>query len=231
MRTIHLAILACLMTLSGLHNAQAEKWTVYGNARFGTFADYPAERFAALPPPEDGDGQIFQAHDGATLTISGSYNIDNDTPASYETSLRQGTRSDDTSVTYRATGKDWLALSGIRGNNVFYEKYLFRGDIIHAMVLTYPRSLETAYRGAHRAVPARPQGPCRRQMLFWMQTKIAPREEEQLRHETHSPGNGSWAWSYPLTSPTRCFRTGSRPFRRCFGPRVQAASRLERRSI
>jgi hypothetical protein len=145
MRTIHLAILAGLMTLTGLRSAQAEKWTIYGNAHFGTFADYPAERFAALPPPDNGDGQMFQARDGATLTIFGGYNINDETPTSYEASLRPGPSDKDTRVTYRATGKDWLVLSGLRGTNIFYEKELFRGDIIHSMVLTYPQSLKVTY--------------------------------------------------------------------------------------
>jgi hypothetical protein len=145
MRTIYRAILFCLMTLAGPANAWAENWTVYGNARFGTWADYPAQRFTALPPPENGDGQTFKARDGATLTIFGRYNINDETPASYEADLRLGTDGDKTSVTYRARGKDWLVLSGTRGNDVFYEKSLFRGDIVHSMSLTYPQSLTTTY--------------------------------------------------------------------------------------
>ncbi len=145
MRTIQLAILACLMTLTGPLSAQAEKWATYGNARFGAWADYPAERFVALPPPENGDGQAFKARDGASLTIYGGYNINDETPASYEASLYPGKDDDKTKVTYRAKGTDWLVLSGTRGNDVFYEKYLFREDIIHAMILTYPQSLKTTY--------------------------------------------------------------------------------------
>jgi hypothetical protein len=36
-------------------------------------------------------------------------------------------------------------LSGTRGSNIFYEKYLFRGDLIHGMVMTYPQSLKAEY--------------------------------------------------------------------------------------
>jgi hypothetical protein len=145
MRTILLAILVGLTILTGLVSAQAEKWAVYGNPRFGTFVNYPAKRFTALPPPENGDGQIFATRDGATLTISGGYNSNDETPASYEASLRAGTGGDGAKVIYRASRRDRLVLSGIRGGVVFYEKYLFKGDVIHTMILTYPQALKTIY--------------------------------------------------------------------------------------
>ncbi len=48
-------------------------------------------------------------------------------------------------MTYRASGADWLALSGLRGSDIFYEKYLFRRDIIVGMALTYPQRLKAEY--------------------------------------------------------------------------------------
>jgi len=145
MRMMHLAILACLLMVTGLTSAGAANWTLYANPRFGTFAEYPTGRFAALPPPENGDGQNFQARDGATLAIYGANNIENASPIAYEAFLRSGDANGYANVTYRANGTDWLVLSGIRGSNIFYEKYLFKGDLIHAMVITYPQSLKTYY--------------------------------------------------------------------------------------
>ncbi len=145
MRLMRFLILTGLLTLTGLATARAENWTVYANPRFGTFADYPSERFHALRPPENGDGQSFQARDGATLAIFGGYNVENASPAAYEASLRADDESGYAHVTYRANGDDWLVLSGIRGDNIFYEKYLFKGDVIHGMVLTYPQSLKRDY--------------------------------------------------------------------------------------
>jgi hypothetical protein len=145
MRLLAMAMLAFLAILPRPAGAAAEKWTHYANPRFGTFAEYPSGRFEALPPPENGDGQSFKARDGAALAIFGSNNIDDFTPASYETFLRSGDGGNYAHVTYRASGDDWLVLSGLRGNDVFYEKYLFRGDITHGLVVTYPQTLKAEY--------------------------------------------------------------------------------------
>jgi len=139
------AILASLLMLTGLANARAEKWVMYANPRFGTFAEYPADRFHKLRPPDDGDGQSFETRDGATLAVFGSNNIDDDSPAAYEADLRAWDKAGYAHVTYEASGGDWLVLSGTRGNNIFYEKYLFKGDLIHGMVVTYPQLLKTEY--------------------------------------------------------------------------------------
>ncbi len=144
MRLLALAMLALFMVLPRPVGA-AEKWTQYANPRFGTHADYPSARFKPLPPPDNGDGQSFKASDGANLLIFGHYNIDESTPASYETFLRSDDDRNYAHVTYRASGKGWLALSGLRGGDVFYEKYVFAGDVIHAVVMTYPQARKAEY--------------------------------------------------------------------------------------
>ena len=128
--------------------AAAETWKLYVNDRFGTAAEYPADRFRPGPPPDNGDGQRFTAADGAEFRIFASYNVDNYTPAQQETFLRSA-GSDYTDVIYRATGKNSLVLSGYRGDSIFYEKYIFaKGKdlgVVHALVLTYPRDTKAIY--------------------------------------------------------------------------------------
>jgi hypothetical protein len=145
MRLLKRAIFACLLTLTSLSCAQAENWTVYGNPRFGVFAEYPADLFQPLPPPENGDGLSFRSRDGASLAIFGSNNIDGASPAAYESSLRSGGGDDYANVTYRASGAGWLVLSGLRGSDIFYEKYLFSRDLVLGMVMTYPQALKAEY--------------------------------------------------------------------------------------
>jgi hypothetical protein len=125
----------------------AESWKLYVNARYGTAAEYPADRFHPGRPPDNGDGQAFTAADGAELRIFAHWNIDDDRPGNYETSLRSGD-SDYADVTYRATGNNWLVLSGNRGASIFYEKYIFtkgKNSAIHALTVTYPRDAKAAY--------------------------------------------------------------------------------------
>lgn len=140
-----IAPIAALLLL-GLASAvvAAESWKTYANPRFGTFAEYPADRFHPLPPPENGDGQSYSAADGATLAIFGSYNVENWTPAGYEKMIRAN-GSEYADVSYRASGADWLVLSGSRGENIYYERYLFVGDEIHGVVIAYPRAAKASY--------------------------------------------------------------------------------------
>jgi hypothetical protein len=140
--------LAGLLLVAFGWQAEAETCRTYQNARYGTVAEYPADRFHPEPPPANNDGRRFTSSDGAELAIFASLNVDDDTPAQHEAFLRSGSQ-DYSHVTYRATGSNWLALSGYRGDLIFYEKYIFaKGrDIgtIHALVVSYPRASKTLY--------------------------------------------------------------------------------------
>jgi hypothetical protein len=148
MRSKIIRFLAGLLLLAGAREAAAETWRVYANARYGTVAEYPADRFRPGRPPDNGDGQGFTAKDGAELSIFGGLNINNDTPATYEQFLRSS-GTDYQNVTYRASGGNWLVLSGYRDDTIFYEKYLFaKGKdvgVIHGLVVTYPRQAKAVY--------------------------------------------------------------------------------------
>jgi hypothetical protein len=143
-----LAILAGLLLVAPAQEAAAETWKLYVNDRFGTAAEYPADRFHPGRPPDNSDGQSFTADDGATLAIFAHFNVDNDKPAHYEAVLRNGS-SDYSGVTYRATGNNWLVLSGYRGDSIFYEKYIFaKGKdlgVVHALVVTYRSDTKAIY--------------------------------------------------------------------------------------
>jgi hypothetical protein len=143
-----MAILAGLLLVFPVPKAAAETWKLYVNDRYGTAAEYPADRFHPGRPPDNSDGQSFTADDGAALAIFAHLNVDNDKPSHYEAVLRSGS-SDYSDVTYRATGHNWLVLSGYRGDSIFYEKYIFaKGKdigVIHALVVTYRRETKAIY--------------------------------------------------------------------------------------
>jgi len=143
-----IAILVGPLLFAPVPEAAAETWKLYVNARYGTAAEYPADRFHPGSPPDNGDGQAFTTADGAELRIFAHWNVDNYTPAEQETFLRSA-GSDYTDVTYRATGKNWLVLSGNRGDSIFYEKYIFakakNDGVIHALTVTYRRDTKPVY--------------------------------------------------------------------------------------
>jgi hypothetical protein len=56
-----LGLLAGLLLIAVAREAAAETWKLYVNARYGTVAEYPADRFRPGHPPANGDGQRFTA--------------------------------------------------------------------------------------------------------------------------------------------------------------------------
>jgi hypothetical protein len=87
------------------------------------------------PPPENGDGQTFHTADGrAELSIYGSYNIDGERPEDYvqrHVSLRD--------VTYKKIGADFYAVSGTRGEAIYYERCNFPNhDVLTCFYVSYP---------------------------------------------------------------------------------------------
>jgi serine/threonine-protein kinase len=122
-----------------------DRWTTYRNTRFGTSIEYP-DRFRPGRPPDNNDGQGFAASDGATLRVWGSLNIDHLDIKALEADISQnGERGD--RITYRASGRNWFVLSGTRGDNLFYARYLLshRGEVENAFEIVYPAALAASY--------------------------------------------------------------------------------------
>lgn len=142
-----IVVLALLFCLAGAALADSfirlgDGWQTYINARYGTQLDYPADVFAPGIPPENGDGLQFRSPD-ATLEVFAFQNIDHDLPATLKRRLVGGAGY--ANVTYSPQGENWLVLSGLRGETVFYEKYLFRGSVVHAFGLEFTESAKPRY--------------------------------------------------------------------------------------
>lgn len=143
-------LVGIFVTLLGLSlpavSAKSESWRIYTNPRFGSAVEYP-ERFHPLPPPENGDGQAFEASDGGQLSISGSHNINDDTPESFERFLRESADNAYADVKYRAIGPNWLVLSGLRNGKLYYDRVLFdhRSNTIHHLAISYPPDQRQSY--------------------------------------------------------------------------------------
>jgi hypothetical protein len=122
-----------------------EKWKTYSNDRFGTSISYPA-RFKPGRPPDNNDGQSFTADDGAELAVWGSFNVLEEDVAGLEASRRENLKADE-KITYRAAGKNWLVLSGTRGDRLFYTRYLLshRNEVENAFEISYPAVLAATY--------------------------------------------------------------------------------------
>lgn len=126
--------------------AVARDWKDYGNARFGYSICYPADLMTAQPEADNGDGRVFTGRSGASLRVWGSYNAaEEDIDAIVAGVTGSG------KVTYRSASKDWVAVSGRKGGEIFYAKILLQKDKAGAIettksfVLTYPAKEAATY--------------------------------------------------------------------------------------
>lgn len=117
-------------------------WQTYVNGRFGTSISYPADIFTPGDAPENGDGQRFDGGESA-LEVFAWENLDGESALSLKQRL-VGTEGY-TEVTYSPTGPNWLVLSGYRGEDIFYEKYFFRGDTVHGFGMEFPEGEKPFY--------------------------------------------------------------------------------------
>jgi len=131
-------LLKALLVLAAFAPAEAHRWTLYLNPRFGTRLLYPAEMFGRGVESENGDGITLRAPDGATLAIFGRWNIDGESPAGFVRTLTGSPEY--RSLRYRLVRPGFAVLSGERGGRIYYERYAFAGPTgaIHGFVLEYP---------------------------------------------------------------------------------------------
>lgn len=116
--------------------AQADSFRRYRNDRFGTVADVPAGwRMSAAP--ENDDGRVFTSPDeSAEVIVSGGFAA---LPLDEEFALRLKPDSGET-IDYKRRGRDWLVVSGRKGDRIFYRKALLGcgGTVWHSISLDYP---------------------------------------------------------------------------------------------
>ncbi|MER0239347.1 hypothetical protein [Fulvimarina sp. MAC8] len=113
----------------------------YKNERYGTSATFPTELFPdRLPAPTNGDGLGWSSPDGAEIFIYARENQGGETPKSIIAS-----RADADDMTYKASGKRWAVVSGYLDGRIFYERYIFRGNLIHSVAIRYPKSARETY--------------------------------------------------------------------------------------
>jgi hypothetical protein len=118
----------------------AAGWTRYCNARFGQCADIPPN-YRSDPPPFNGDGLVFRDGSGMSITVSAIYNVLDDTVASE----RQSTIELLAAPTYQSHGSNWFAISGVKGDNIFYVKSFVTRSTISHLWIEYPTALRADY--------------------------------------------------------------------------------------
>jgi hypothetical protein len=135
MRTIWTIALATLLAATGPGPAAAQStWSSYVDSRFGTRIDYPSDLFTDLSLGEE--GAVFEGA-GARLQVSAAEQHVRG-PADLRDRMAETPGYED--VTYSPEGRNWLVVSGYRGDLVFYEKYFIVDGTVQGFVLEYPEA-------------------------------------------------------------------------------------------
>jgi TPR repeat protein len=135
--------------------AASLNWESLESDIHGWKIEYPAALLALQPTTDYNASRIFLSADRKVrLGVFGSVN-DFDTVAEYRDEVLGFGQSTGkySNVTYSPLGDGWFVLSGLRGNLIYYEKYVFSPDrsLVQAFVVEYPQ----AQKGLYNDVAAR----------------------------------------------------------------------------
>jgi len=122
-------------------------WASYRNARLGFSLRYPADIFVHEPTQSDHLVTHFRSGDGrATLRIVATSNVPGRTLAQYRTALIQE-RYRQVKFDYAPQRDTWFVLSGVAGDDIFYERVTFACDrrSLHGWVIVFPSSERQLY--------------------------------------------------------------------------------------
>ncbi|HET7715873.1 MAG TPA: hypothetical protein VFK86_09610 [Bauldia sp.] len=112
-------------------NSARAEWLRYKDPRFGTSTLYPSDLLSERTATET--GATFSGT-GGYLEISaahrGIYSIRE------LRGLIAATPGYD-NITYSPEGRNWLVVSGYRGDDIFYEKYFVKNGIVEGFALEY----------------------------------------------------------------------------------------------
>lgn len=128
-------------------NETLSDWATIHNKRFGFSIAYPFNILFPAPTPSGQDGRILQSKDGrAKLLVATFENAENLTLDAYREFLLSdvyaGTRLD-----YAPQKTRWFVLSGVRGDETFYERVTFScgGKLINSWAMLYPTAERRFY--------------------------------------------------------------------------------------
>lgn len=126
-----------------LRAPRSRDWTRVVDNEHGTEIAYPSNIFEPVESEEGAEGREFVSRDGEAR-----FGIYAGQQSETLKDMRKRFLSDPDygRVTYKPKSKSWFVLSGYRGENVFYEKYiLHRSGVLHAFALEFPNAQRALY--------------------------------------------------------------------------------------
>ena len=131
------------LAATGISTVAAEpvRWTTYAIPETGTSVDLPSSIFTDQVGRPDGYGEGFQTADGrAKLTVQALVNSSDDSPAAFLAKKHPPPR-----LQYKRVTPSFFALSGYKGDKVWYNRCNFSGGVIHCVLINYPAREEHSW--------------------------------------------------------------------------------------
>lgn len=122
-----------------------QNWQIYENSIAGWQIEFPAGLLEPMPESDSRISRGFSSADGAvTLIVGRSLNLYDDLDSFRNDQLTQARNA---GVTYKPKGDGWFVLSGYRGTNIYYEKYVFSDDLmlVQEFVIEYDQAQKSVY--------------------------------------------------------------------------------------
>jgi hypothetical protein len=148
MRTLRVRIATGLMTFTlvlwaSIASAQSVAWTRYNIPQTGTSVDIPSSIFTKLLDKPDGYGERLGSSDGrADLTIQSMRNSDGTSPEAYLNS-----KNPPSHLFYKRVTPNFFAVSGFRGDNIWYDRCNFSASFIHCVLINFPADEKPQWEG------------------------------------------------------------------------------------
>lgn len=133
----------------GLGARSAGSYSTYRNARFGYAVLYPNALMSPQPESASGDGRVFKSRDGkTTLSVWGENNAFDRTLRTHMNAAKRDWAKDWGRITYWKAGRSYYVLSGLTGEQIFYEKTISTSDGFATMLWQYPKSQKLRFDAA-----------------------------------------------------------------------------------
>ena len=124
-----------------------DDWATLKNDRHGFTIAYPIDVFEQKTEPTTDEGRVLQSKDGKAKLLIGAFeNAENSSLDDYRQFLLDSQWAG-AAIDYSPVRKKWFVLSGIKDDQIFYERVSFTcgGKLINSWAMVYPTAERKVY--------------------------------------------------------------------------------------
>ena len=143
------SVASAVLGLCSAANAgpKLDDWATLRNDRHGFTIAYPIEVFEQKTEPTTDEGRVLLSKDGKAKLLIGAFeNGENSSLEDYRQFLLDSQWAG-AAIDYSPVRKKWFVLSGIKDDQIFYERVSFTcgGKLINSWAMVYPTAERKVY--------------------------------------------------------------------------------------